>query len=318
MSNTPLAFTRLRFTCEAETALNLGGWRAGSNLRGALLNVMHRAICAGNPNDPEHVKICPVCWLAASNEKPGVERRGYVIAPPINAPEIIQASERFSFHITLFGKATHSLPYFVLAVPEAGRVGVGPGRGKFALKAVDSPRLKGRNLCVLKEGEHLVYPPEDMEGEAEVLHAAHQVFKGQASQNSRVSLQFHTPLRLIYQKQLLKAPDFSIILSNILRRIDELAMQHAEASRRPISERENIWGLADKVRLVEDRTRWVEVASGSTRSQKPTWISGLVGEATYSAPVEAWSALLPWLVWGEVAQVGKNTAKGNGVFQIKR
>lgn len=318
MPSTPLTFTRLRFICEAETGLNLGALQAGSNLRGALLNVMRRAVCAGDPNDPVHVKNCPVCWLAASNEKPGAERRGYVIAPPVNAPASFQAGERFTFHITLFGKATRSLPYFILAVPEAGRVGVGPGRGKFALKAVDSPRLKGENLSILKEGEHIVYPPEDMEGQAEVLHAAQQAFKGQASQNSRVSLQFHTPLRLIYQKQLLKAPDFRIILASILNRIDYLAMQHAGAERRPKSEREKIWGLADKVRLVEDGTRWVEVASGSTRSRKRTWISGLVGEARYSAPTEVWSALLPWLIWGEVTQVGKNTAKGNGVFQIKR
>lgn len=318
MFNTPLTFTRLRFICEAETTLNLGGWRTGSNLRGALLNVMRHAVCAGDPNNPEHVKICPVCWLAASNEKPGVERRGYVIAPPLNAPESFKAGERFSFQITLFGKATHSLPYFVLAVPEAGRIGVGPGRGKFSLKSVDSPLLNGKVLPILKEGENTVYPPEGMEGEAEVLFAAEKVFEGLSSQNPRVILRFRTPIRLIYQKRLLKAPDFSILLANILSRIDYLAMQHAEAARRPQSEREKIWDLANKVRLVEDKTRWADVASGSTRSGKRTWISGLVGEAKYSAAAEVWSALLPWLIWGEVAQVGKNTAKGNGLFEIKR
>jgi hypothetical protein len=25
---------------------------------------------------------------------------------------------------------------------------------------------------------------------------------------------------------------------------------------------------------------------------------------------------LPWLLWGEVAQVGKDTVKGNGVFRM--
>jgi hypothetical protein len=42
----PLTALRLRFTCAAETTLHLGGLRAGSNLRGALVNVMRRATCA--------------------------------------------------------------------------------------------------------------------------------------------------------------------------------------------------------------------------------------------------------------------------------
>jgi len=42
----------------------------------------------------------------------------------------------FDFHITLFGEAARYLPYFVLAVPETGRTGLGPGRGRFALKTI--------------------------------------------------------------------------------------------------------------------------------------------------------------------------------------
>jgi hypothetical protein len=71
----PLTALRLRFHCQAETALNLGGLCAGSNLRGALVSVMRRATCGGDPSDATHAALCPVCWLVAARPS-GEERRG--------------------------------------------------------------------------------------------------------------------------------------------------------------------------------------------------------------------------------------------------
>jgi hypothetical protein len=36
----------------------------------------------------------------------------------------------------------------------------------------------------------------------------------------------------------------------------------------------------------------------------------------YAATFNVWRALLPWLLWGAVAQVGKDVVKGNGVYDI--
>ena len=76
-------------------------------------------------------------------------------------------------------------------------------------------------------------------------------------------------------------------------------------------------GRNSQVRLVESQTRWEDVQSGSSRTGQKTWISGLVGPACYSAPADVWRELVPWLLWGEIAQVGKDTSKGNGVFRLK-
>jgi len=35
------------------------------------------------------------------------------------------------------------------------------------------------------------------------------------------------------------------------------------------------------------------------------------------APVEVWREPLPWLLWGEITQVGKDTSKGNGVYRLR-
>lgn len=323
-STFPLTYLRLRFTCAAETPLDLGGLRAGSNLRGALLNIMRRATCdqyplleRGQEVDPDHAAHCPVCWLAAANENPGHERRGYSLIPPAADSTRLAPGERFSFHLTLFGEADRFLPYFVLAVPEVGRVGVGPGRGQFSLKRIDAEHPLNGDEPVLAEGDTVVRPPQTLPGHRDICTAA-RVLAGQLSgRQPCLRIDFRTPLRLIVNKRLLKAPDFGAIFGHILLRVDHLAAQYAGAGQRPIEDRDRLWALANQVRLVEDGTMWVDVPSRSSRTGQKTWLSGLIGPARYFAPAETWRELLPWLLWGQVTQVGKDTAKGNGAYQIQ-
>lgn len=352
----PLTALRLRFHCAAESHIQLGGLRAGSNLRGALVGVMRRATCADAPllaGEGEgvrsaHLAICPVCWLVAANDRPGQERRGYVITPPLpedpkgflrfpsavsgqppaisgdvpseaktfRVSESLEPGATFDFHITLFGDAARYLPYFVLAVPETGRIGVGPGHGRFALRSIAAEHPLTDEQQVLKEGENVVHPPAHGITHADVRRKAETFADGLGSGTARLRLDFLTPLRIILEERLLKSPDFGAIFNHILRRLDELAVQHSGGSERPLEERQRLWHLANRVRLVESQAGWVDVRSGSSRTGQPTWISGLVGPAWYSAPVEVWRELLPWLFWGEIAQVGKDTSKGNGVYRL--
>jgi hypothetical protein len=317
VSSFPLTYLRLRFECRAETRVQLGGLRAGSNLRGALLDVMRRAVCADpGSNDPRHVAQCPVCWLVAANEHPGVERRGYTLVPPLGAAVSVEADAQFAFHITLFGDAVRFLPYFVLAVPEVGRIGVGPGRGRFALSSIWAERPGADDFAVLAVGEKVVHPPDRTVGQTEIYQAAEALAGQIHGRQPRLRIDFRTPLRLIQDERLLKSSDFGVIFARLLERVDRLAVQYAGAAPREETSRLQLEALANQVRLVETHTSWVEVPSGSSRTGQQTWISGLVGPAWYSASAETWCALLPWLLWGQAAQVGKDTAKGNGVFEI--
>ncbi len=171
-----LTTTHLRFVCEATTPLRLEveNFRAGQNLRGALGQVMTRTYCTGDRNDAAHAATCPVHWLLAANEKPGQERRGYALVPPMSEPVAgLKPGERFEFGVTLFGDTLKFLPYFVLAVPEMGRAGVGAGRGKFALKSVwaENPFTRERE-CLLAEGDNLVHTPTLTLTHALVMDAA--------------------------------------------------------------------------------------------------------------------------------------------------
>jgi hypothetical protein len=268
------------------------------------------------------VAQCPVCWLAAANERPGHERRGYTLTPPLPIRDRLAPGDEFTFHITLFGEALRYLPYFVLAVPEAGRAGVGPGRGQFRLNSIWAEFPPDIDWPVLRPDERLVCPPDQPAGHAGILNVAgdlldHWQAAASAGKPLTARIDFLTPLRLIVDERLLKSPDFGALFAHVLRRVDDLAAQHAGTTQRPAEERERLWNLGNQVRLVESQARWEDVSSGSSRTGQQTWISGLVGPAWYVAPAEVWQELLPWLLWGEVTQVGKDTAKGNGVYRLR-
>lgn len=313
-----LTLTPLRFTCEATTPLRLevSAYRAGSNLRGALGQVMQRTYCLGDRDDPTHPATCPVCWLLAANERPGQERRGYVLRPPLSEPANgLQPQERFQFDLGLLGETRRFLPYFLLAIPEMGRRGLGPGRGRFALRSVASVNpFTGECETVLAEGERLVHTPQ--------LILTHEQVEAEAARRtaggkqSSVEIQFLTPMRLIRDDVLVKTPEFVPFFARLLRRLDELNAQFGSGPPRPFDEVTELQALAGQVQLCQARTCWVEVRSGSSRTGKPTWLSGFVGSALYAAPPEVWSALMPWLVWGELVQVGKDTVKGNGCYEV--
>ncbi|MBI4788423.1 MAG: CRISPR system precrRNA processing endoribonuclease RAMP protein Cas6 [Chloroflexi bacterium] len=336
-----LTSTHLRFVCEATTALRLetSTFRAGQNLRGALGQVMTRAYCAHTPTPgpspvakPATGEGCPICWLLAANEHPGQERRGYALVPPFDgqSPDVVSPGNRFEFGLTLFGSALQFLPYFVLAVPEMGRLGVGVGRGKFALKSVwaENPFSRARE-CLLAEGDNLVHTPTLTMTHADVMNAASQSdlrglrpsplrFGGASQDLEGLTIQFLTPTRLIEEGKLAQAPAFDALFARLLKRLDELAEQFGNGARRGMDAAQSLQRVAERVRLVEQETRWVEVFSGSSRRGAASPLSGLVGRAVYAAPPEVWSPLLPWLLWGQLAQVGKSTVKGNGVIKVTR
>src|SRR5581483_10445880 len=316
-----LTTTHLRFVCEATTPLRLEAdiFRAGSNLRGALGQVMMRSYCAGNAGDPEHVAQCPVHWLLAANLKPGEERRGYALVPPLAdvQKDCLNVGDSFEFGLTLFGNARQFLPYFILAVPEMGRMGIGPGRGKFRLKRVWALNpLTGESECLLETGSNFVRTPTLSVDQACVEQIGNSRLQMRNGKEVELEIEFVTPLRLIRAEQIVKVPEFPALFGRLLERVDELNQQFADGSRRAVDEVKQFQELAARVQLVEVHTRWVEVWSGSQRRGASSPMGGFVGCARYSAPLDVWRSLLPWLLWGELVQVGKDTVKGNGVIRV--
>lgn len=314
MSQTDLTFTHLRFHARAMSPIKLGGYQAGERLRDALAQVMLRAICpetkrAEKPS-PEHAAVCPACWLLAADIDPGAVRRVYTLAGPQPPLDTLAPNQTFQFTITLFGEGFRFLPYFVLAASAMGDTGVGPGRGKFEIVTIHAINpLTGATHAILSEGEKIVRPQSLPIGwnKADVIA---REFPSEAD----IRVRFLSPTRLIDSDSLVKAPDFGVFFRRLLERTDELSKQHNGGERRASEEVGELNQLADQVHLIEQSTQWIELWGPSGRTGRSTPMGGFVGFAVYRS--KHWDKLLPWLLLGQGVQVGKLTAKGNGVFQV--
>ncbi len=314
---TNLTLTHLRFTATATSDIELGRYYAGNNLRNALASVMRRATCPethrrGKPS-PEHAGSCPACWLLASDVEPGRVRRSYAVQPPMPAKQYLPKDATFSFGLTLFGEEIQFFPYFILAFNEVGRLGFGKGRGTFVVNSIEAvnPLTQQREM-VLASGEAMVKVPQL---KVKIADIAPLITQWQEDQSDELTIQFHTPVRLITAGKLCKSPDFAVFFRRLLQRTDELCRQFANEPRRPKEAVAHLYQLADQVRLVDAGNHWVELHSWSGRSQRKEAISGFIGWAKYRTT--DWGELLPWLLFGQGIQVGKLTVKGHGVYSIE-
>lgn len=316
---TPLTITHLRLDAVAEERIQLNGPMAGNYLRNGMASVMLRATCTETHRTaqptPEHAARCPACWLLAAQVEPGKVRRAYSMAPPLPPRQQIEPGEPFSFAISLYGEGLGFLPYFVLALTEVGRLGIGPGRGSFRVQQIQAvDPLRGLVQDVLRPGAQLVQAPS-LRVDWPAAHTVASALAG-ALRREEVTLHFLTPVRLTERERLVRMPDFAVLFRRLLERIDEMARQWNLGGRRAPEELEELYGCAERVRLVDADVAWMDLKSYSGRTERERWFSGFVGQATYRS--QDWPALLPWLVLGQGVQVGKDTVRGNGLFTMAR
>jgi hypothetical protein len=328
----PLTACQLRFTVCAETDIHFSAYK-GSALRGALAGVLQRQYCPEWRNertDALHRQLCPICQLLGWEQEDiegGDLRRPYVLTPPLDQRTLYEVGECFCFGLTLFGARQALLPYLVLGITAMGNHGVGQPdrtgqRGRFRLVELDAINpLSGESRALLHEGgmvrlDTLSITHADVVNEATRLGEALTLSAAASSaplSSSALTLSFHTPLRLNQDRQLVKTPHFFPLMKQVVLRLLDLAVQHGEG-RPTVTLAQDIYPYADQVQLVADQTRWWELAGYSHRLGREQQLSGIIGTASYRAL--DWKPLLPWLVWGQITQVGKNTVKGCGVYTV--
>jgi len=151
-------------------------------------------------------------------------------------------------------------------------------------------------------------------------------FKSPDELGQELTLRFLTPMRLIVEGKLVKRPEFGPFFRRLLERWSALRQQFAEQPPLDNETWDRLMALAESVVLVRDECRWQEVRGHSTRLDRAQELGGLMGTATYrlsqtsqvskTYEVSPWRELWPYLLWGQVMQVGKNTVKGAGVYQL--
>jgi len=320
----PLTAYHFRFTVTAETTITFHDFK-GSALRGAMAGYLKRTYCPewrAERTDPLHQAICPVCQLLSyelAPEEGGDIRRPFALRPPLTTQNVFAPGESFDFGLTLFGNQFAYLPYLVLAVRAVGEDGVGVRgengrRGRFRIERIDAVNLlSGATQPMWTPGTATVQVATLPITHEEVLQVAHALKERLQANAMRLTIEFATPMRLIQTGHIAKEAAFFPLIKQVVLRVLDLCAQHGEG-RPDVMLKRDIFPAADAVMLVADETRWWDVSGYSSRLGREQRLGGLIGRATYRA--ENWDALLPWLVWGEVVQVGKNVVKGCGVYRV--
>ncbi|MCB0127913.1 MAG: CRISPR system precrRNA processing endoribonuclease RAMP protein Cas6, partial [Caldilineaceae bacterium] len=302
----------------------------GSALRGALVAVLRRTFCPewrAERTDAAHRAICPVCrLLALENDTsiPGDVRRPYALIPPPDTQPSYAVGDEFAFGLTLFGDSIQLLPYLLLTLGGMGEVGIGRRlangkRGTFTVRQLDAINpFTGDVATMMAPGERMVQPVTVPVTHAHILAAATTLAAELAAHDNRLWVDFRTPLRLTPNHQRATTPDFFAFAKAAVLRVADLSAQYGEGrptlGGEPLALKRDLYGHADAVQLLHNETHWWDLQGYSSRLQQKQVLGGLVGRACYQAP--DWRPLLPWLLWGMSAGVGRNIVKGCGIYQL--
>jgi hypothetical protein len=210
--------------------------------------------------------------------------------------------------VTLFGPAWRLYPWVLAALAEALRRGIGKTRQVWVLREVyriqrdgELERLAGGDLTALSA---TVRP--DLLGLSIEPHLARQP----------VAIDLLSPARLLRDGRLLPGAEpvpLALVVARILDRFADLyGGEASEILRREI--RAVVEAEAERVPVLVDGTRWVEVHDYSARGRSELLLGGKVGRVVYGGEA---ARFLPILRSGEILHVGKNAASGCGRIKVE-
>jgi hypothetical protein len=312
-----LRIHHITFVLEAQSDVHMGP-QAGGQIRGGLWHALNEETCTApaQRRHPDHALHCPMCFLLelqASSSRGDNPPRPFGIFPPLAVraedDRIFLRGDTFEISMTLMGKATALFPYLVHGMHLAGQKGVGYGRGRFSITAIQNRNPLTGDCETLLDGMVVRIPKIAIQRDA-IIQAADQLTLKQ------IRLRFLTPTTLKHEGTILRLPNFQTLIGRLLERCQALAWHYGETSGeqaywQPIYD--ELTTKAATVQRVQDNTRLVQFYSGSRRSNYSQTIEGFVGEVLFAGDM---SPFLEWLLWGQSIQVGKNTVKGNGWYEI--
>lgn len=315
----------LAFNATVVTPLLLDD-QAGSSIRGAVVNGLLDKFCVNKAlptcTDCPLLRVCPVATLVAPMREDGEGSRGqlprpYVVRPPAGERRQFEPGETLTFGMGLIGPVAQLFPYVFMAAQEIERSGLGRRlpqnngrRGGLRIDSIaavnplsDAQQPLFQRGCPNVQLPGLPIAPSDVTAHAATLPA------------DRLTLRFHTPLRLTVKRDgrpsLVHQFDLGIFFARLAWRLDQLA--EAYGAGEAISNYQTLPTLVERVRVVNDSTRWIDVVSYSSRTRQRTPIGGLVGTVTLEGDL---APLRELLVWGSLIHVGKNAVKGDGWYTI--
>jgi CRISPR-associated endoribonuclease Cas6 len=233
----------------------------------------------------------------------------FVFEPPAGGGTA-PAARPLVLGMTLFGKAIRYLSHFIFALERLGQRGLGARRVPCTLSYVESS-LDGRPWLLYSVKDRTPRSADGFEKSVALPLQPPGPFM-EKTLSERVTIEFLTPLRVVYESRLANELPFHVLLRSLLRRIGHLSYFHCGGDPSAFRFREWI-ELASDVETVEQDLKWFDWARYSSRQQTTMRMGGLLGRVTFRGRL---APFYPFLAAGEVIHAGKGTSFGLGRFRI--
>ncbi|WP_322797781.1 CRISPR system precrRNA processing endoribonuclease RAMP protein Cas6 [Thermoflexus sp.] len=320
MRSIELPISRYDFILIAEAPVALSPF-PGLTLRGALGHTLRRIVCATRmpacapcplrfscaypvlfepyapPDHPEAVRYArlPTPFTLEVPFDPPADR----FAKP--APLSLSPGDHLSFGLTVIGRAREHLPYYLYAIMEMARRGLGGPHQPFRLARAEMHTPSGPRV-IYEEGSPMDHPPA-----SPIRWAVPDLRAG------RLAVRFATPARLELRDDLVYPVEFPALIQALLHRIR--ALQAAYGLLPDFAPDPGLVEAAQAVRRAEDHTRWLDLRRYSTRQRTAMRVGGAVGTVVYESP-DGFEPFALLLAMGQLLHVGKLASMGLGRMEV--
>jgi CRISPR-associated endoribonuclease Cas6 len=253
----------------------------------------------------------------------------FVIEPPMDKRRGFKPGDEINFGLTLIGRVIDYLPYFIYTFDELGKTGIGKGKAKYELQDVscDGKTIYDSDTKTLKPfiASSVLIPPlvrGDEEGSennpplANLQRSVPPLERGGKGGffNKRLTLNFLTPTRILYDGHLTLDLEFHILIRNLLRRLSLLYYFHCNGD--PSTwDFKGIIEQSKEIKVKEKNLRWYDWSRYSGRQETRIKMGGFAGDISFEGDIEPF---MPLIKSGEVLHVGKGTGFGLGKYEITK
>lgn len=289
---------------------------AGSALRGIFGRSFRRVTCTQTGRECKNCLLRTACKYVFIFETPGDNQNGdatrlhaprpFILHVPLKNKGRFSPGEYYSFGITLVGQANELLPYFILAFSEAGKVGLGKGRGRFVLESVRQVRPAGSGFLYSDTSRQFPVP-SSVDGYTLVKE-----FAGLWETKGHLQINFHTPGRFVRNGRVIDSLEFDVLVRALTRRLSWLARYHCNLSLN--LDYKSLIEKAGNVKRTADETSWYDWERISWRQVKKIKLGGLVGRVIYGP---GWEEFFWLLALGQIVHVGKGATFGLGRYSMQ-
>lgn len=307
-----MLYGKYQFKCQLEAEAFLPYYK-GSTFRGVFGHALKRVVCALKRKECDSCLLKKRCLYAQvfetplSLEMPNGSRissppHPFVIEPPLTEQTRFEKESCLDCNLILFGQPNKSLPYFVYAFEQMGRIGIGKRvngkRARFTLKEVKY----GRKTIYSDTNQRLSMsePVRDL------------TLSDPGDGDLRIRVKLETPLRLKFENEIKADLPFHVLARAMLRRISSLLNTWGDGE--PDLDYKGLIERAGDVHIVDNSLRWYDWKRYSNRQERKMFMGGMLGSITYEAKLGEY---LPFFDFCEKVHLGKNTSFGLGKIKIK-